>query len=61
MDGPGESPHGKRLIPVIIDQIADEDPERICFSFPRTANLQDGFRDLNFRTVSVHHPSMYSN
>jgi hypothetical protein len=47
----GDATYGKRLIPAIIDEIADKDPERVCFSFPRTTDLADGFQDVNFRTV----------
>jgi hypothetical protein len=51
MASPGDVPYGRRLVPVVVDEIALKDPERICFSFPRSANLADGFRDMNFRTV----------
>jgi len=56
MDAPGDILYGKSLVPRIIDEIATRDPERVCFSYPRTANLQDSFRDLNFRTVSGENP-----
>jgi hypothetical protein len=47
----GDAMYGKRLIPAIVDEIADKDPERVCFSFPRTTHRADGFQDVNFRTV----------
>ena len=47
----GDVPYGKRLVPVLVDEIAAKDPERTCFSFPRSTNLADGFHDMNFRTV----------
>jgi len=47
----GGIPYGKRLIPVVIDELAVQDPNRTCFSFPRSANIADGFHHVNFRTV----------
>ncbi|KAF2740127.1 acetyl-CoA synthetase-like protein [Polyplosphaeria fusca] len=52
MDSSGDVPYGKRLLPVIIDEIAKTDPDRVCFSFPRTSDLADGFQDVNFRTFA---------
>ncbi|ORY14412.1 hypothetical protein BCR34DRAFT_646399 [Clohesyomyces aquaticus] len=52
MDSPGTIPYGRRLIPVTIDDVARDHPERICFSFPHSSDLSDGFRDLNFRTFA---------
>lgn len=52
MDSGNTQQYGRRLVPVIVDEIAAKDPGRICFSFPRSLNLKDGFYDLTFRTVS---------
>ncbi|KAF2182104.1 acetyl-CoA synthetase-like protein [Zopfia rhizophila CBS 207.26] len=52
MASAGDVPYGRRLVPVVIDKIARDDPERVCFSFPRSTNLSDGFRDINFRTFA---------
>jgi hypothetical protein len=52
----GDVPYGKRLVPSLVDQIAADDPERICFSFPRSGNFADGFEDLNYRTVKESRP-----
>ncbi|KAF2686919.1 acetyl-CoA synthetase-like protein [Lentithecium fluviatile CBS 122367] len=49
MDAQGEVRYGQRLIPSLIDDIAANDPDRVCFSFPQTANLQDGLQNLTFR------------
>jgi hypothetical protein len=54
MGSAGTVPYGRRLVPIIIDEIARDDPERVCFSYPRSSNLKDGFQDLNFRTVREH-------
>jgi acyl-CoA synthetase (AMP-forming)/AMP-acid ligase II len=48
----GDALYGKRPIPALIDHIAHNDPERICFSFPASSNLSDGFRDMSFRTFA---------
>ncbi|KAF2470039.1 acetyl-CoA synthetase-like protein [Lindgomyces ingoldianus] len=52
MDSSQGVPYGRRLVPITIDEIARDDPERICFSFPRSADIADGFRDINFRTFA---------
>ncbi|KAF2867579.1 hypothetical protein BDV95DRAFT_610493 [Massariosphaeria phaeospora] len=52
MDAPGDATHVKRLIPAVVDETARNDPERICFSMPRSANLEDGFQDISFRTFA---------
>ncbi|KAF2710147.1 acetyl-CoA synthetase-like protein [Pleomassaria siparia CBS 279.74] len=44
--------YGKRLIPVIVDEIAAKDPERICFAFPRSLDPAQGFQNVNFRTFA---------
>jgi hypothetical protein len=48
----GDVPFGKRLVPALIDEIAQNDPDRICFSFPASSSLSDGFRDMSFRTFA---------
>ena len=53
MDSKTKVQHGKRLVPVVIDEIAANDPNRVCFSFPRSIDLKDGFRDVNFHTVGI--------
>lgn len=52
MDSTNKVPYGKRLVPVLIDEIAARDPDRVCFSFPRSTDLKDGFVDMKFQTVS---------
>lgn len=37
---------GSRLLPMVADQHAAEDPHRIYASVARTANIADGFRDV---------------
>lgn len=46
------SPNSKRLVPALVDHYAIEDPDRVAFSFPRSAEVEEGFRDMTFRTFS---------
>ena len=55
MDSKTKIQHGKRLVPVVIDEIAANDPNRICLSFPRSSDLKDGFQDVKFQTVGFSH------
>lgn len=48
----GGMPSGKGLVPRIIDEIAAQEPDRLCLTFPRTTNLQDGFRTMTFGAFS---------
>lgn len=43
---------GKRLLPVLIDDIAASDPERVFASIPLTNDPATGFRDVNFTHLS---------
>ncbi|KAI9659318.1 MAG: hypothetical protein M1821_001576 [Bathelium mastoideum] len=42
------SRRGNRLLPTLVDEIAANDPTRIIFSYPSTAKLEDGFRNVQF-------------
>lgn len=54
LDAQGDAvPNDKQLlVPVLVDEIAKSDPERICFSFSRSMNVANDFQNMNFRTVS---------
>ena len=41
--------HGERLLPCWIDKVGRETPEKVWVSMPRSMNLQDGFRDFQYR------------
>ena len=43
---------GKRLLPVLIDEIAASDPERVFASMPQTNDPSAGFRDVTFVHLS---------
>lgn len=39
---------GRRILPVLIDRIAETDPEKPFISIARTSDPQDGFMDITF-------------
>ncbi|TAQ84281.1 hypothetical protein B7494_g7399 [Chlorociboria aeruginascens] len=46
-------PHcGQRLPPVLLDEVAAQDPERVLYSIAKTHDMEDGFQDLNYRTIA---------
>lgn len=40
---------GKRLLPTWIDSVGRETPDKVWASIPRSMDLKDGFRDLQYR------------
>jgi acyl-CoA synthetase (AMP-forming)/AMP-acid ligase II len=42
-------PYGRRLVPVLIDEIAQQTPKRVFCSIPKSSNLRDGFLDITFQ------------
>ena len=49
---PLQPSYGRRLIPPLIDQRAEESPERSVWSIPVSSNLVDGFRDVSYGQVA---------
>jgi acyl-coenzyme A synthetase/AMP-(fatty) acid ligase len=45
---PDSTPYGRRLIPPLIDEIAEHDPDRVFACIPKTTDLKDGFQDVTF-------------
>lgn len=43
---------GKRLLPTLIDQIAQENAERIFCVVPKSLNPEDGVRDVSYRDLA---------
>src|SRR6187402_1666980 len=41
-------PYGRRLVPVTIDEIAHETPDRVFTLIPRSSNLQDGYMNVTY-------------
>ncbi|KAH9998549.1 nonribosomal peptide synthetase [Xylariaceae sp. FL0662B] len=46
---PAGDSFGHRLIPNIIDELAHKDPQRECFSIPRSSRPEDGWRAITFK------------
>ncbi|RDL42326.1 uncharacterized protein BP5553_02305 [Venustampulla echinocandica] len=46
---PSESKIGRRLLPVVIDEISTYDPSRIFATIPISESLRDGFMDVTYR------------
>ncbi|TGJ82530.1 hypothetical protein E0Z10_g6254 [Xylaria hypoxylon] len=44
-----EGDHGRRLLPHVVDNIARRDPERECFSIPRSSDPKDGWKLVTFK------------
>ncbi|KAH8895924.1 L-aminoadipate-semialdehyde dehydrogenase [Thozetella sp. PMI_491] len=44
--------HGERLLPNIIDELAQEDPGHILYAFPRGGKLENGFRDVSAKELA---------
>lgn len=43
---------GRRLPPVLLDEIAAQDPERVLYSIAKTDKMHDGFQDVTYKTVA---------
>ncbi|KAI1630502.1 hypothetical protein EDD37DRAFT_672726 [Exophiala viscosa] len=49
---PAGGPYGERLVPHIVDGLALSHPERIYAKIPRTADVNDGFRDVSMKELA---------
>ncbi|KAH7403880.1 hypothetical protein BKA64DRAFT_462232 [Cadophora sp. MPI-SDFR-AT-0126] len=45
-------PHGRRLIPTTIDQLALTSPSKLFACIPKTSTLSDGYRDVTYRDLA---------
>lgn len=43
---------GRRLLPVVIDEIASSDPDRAWASIPISSTLSDGYRDVSYSSFA---------
>jgi acyl-coenzyme A synthetase/AMP-(fatty) acid ligase len=43
---------GKRLMPVVLDEVAMQDPERVFVSVPKSSDLSEGYTDINYSTFA---------
>ncbi|RYP70035.1 hypothetical protein DL771_005726 [Monosporascus sp. 5C6A] len=52
---------GQRLLPSLVDEIAETDPHRVLYSVPKTNDPADGFQDISAKTFAraVHRCSWY--
>ncbi|GAP86953.1 putative nonribosomal peptide synthetase [Rosellinia necatrix] len=48
-DNGAEQDYGRRLLPHVVDHIARTDPQRECFSIPRTSDPKDGWKIVTFK------------
>lgn len=47
-----EVPYGRRLIPTLIDEIAQNNPRKVFASIPRSFDLSEGYVDVTYDTLS---------
>jgi hypothetical protein len=45
-------PLGERLLPVRVDKLARDHPDKTCASIPKTQDLKDGYRDITYREIA---------
>ncbi|KAI9046454.1 hypothetical protein LZ554_009203 [Drepanopeziza brunnea f. sp. 'monogermtubi'] len=45
-------PPGERLLPVQVDELARDHPDKIGASIPKTLDLKDGYRDITYREIA---------
>lgn len=38
--------YGRRLVPQVLDELANTDPQRVYAAIPRTADVKDGYQDI---------------
>lgn len=44
--------YGRRLLPVLVDEISRDDPERVFVSIARSSMPEDGFKDITYRSFA---------
>jgi hypothetical protein len=53
VNGATSPDYGRRLLPTVIDQLAETNPTRVFVSIPLTSNIEDGFQDITFKTLAL--------
>lgn len=48
-EGSAKPLYGRRLLPQIVDQIASTEPQRECFTIPRSSDAKDGWKAVTFK------------
>ena len=53
--------HGRRLLPVLVDQFSVSDPDRVFLSYQSGARPKDGYRDFTYKefAAAVNHYSWW--
>lgn len=44
--------YGRRLVPQVVDELAAAVPDRVYAAIPRTADVQDGYRDVTIAELA---------
>jgi len=44
---------GERLLPVVIDEVARDDPDRTFISVPRSSTAAEGYVDISFKKFAA--------
>ena len=52
MSGINTSPDAISLLPAVLDEIAANEPTRIFVSVPRSSDILEGFRDIEYGTCA---------
>lgn len=45
--------YGSRLMPCVVDELANTTPSRVYASIPLASDLSGGFRDVTFREIAL--------
>ncbi len=52
VNGYGEPQYGSRLLPQVVDQLSQSEPNRIYATIPVSSDLSQGFRDITMLEVA---------
>lgn len=47
-----DTSYGRRLVPVLIDRVATEDPTRECIQVPRSSEPTDGWKSISWKGMA---------
>lgn len=48
INGPSSHDYGRRIIPKLVDEIAEANPQRPFISIPRSSSIDDGYKDISY-------------
>lgn len=51
-NGRAEPPYGSRLLPNVVDELANTDPTRVYATIPLSSDISQGFRDVTMLEVA---------